>query len=55
MKKILAILFLVLMWCNVGFAECIEDRINKIEKFLKLDQPVSFFFKSFSSFFLQLI
>ena len=36
------------MFCNVGFAESVEDRINKIEerldkieKFLKLDQPVS--------------
>ena len=32
MKKLLGILVLGLLWCNVGFAESVNKRLNKIEE-----------------------
>ena len=35
MKKLLAILVLGLLWCNVGFAKSVNERLDDIEKRLK--------------------
>ena len=36
MKKLfLSILVLGLLWCNIGFAETVEERLSKIEKRLE--------------------